>query len=152
MKGKKFIIRVFATIMIGVGFLLVTGVACSQNIYVPKLKEYKVEFPVVPGKKSPVFTFRVDKDGCVEKILRSDLTVISPYKGKQPPWPKEIKYFGSLNDSQCREGVIAIEGSPIEYWWDDPETGDKYCLFAYCPDPWIFYEICPQDPYRPSCP
>jgi hypothetical protein len=145
MEGKKFIIRVLATTMIGAGFLLVTGVAWCEHKYAPRVPEYWVEFPG-GGKVRLVID---PQTGCIGKVFDAKG---NPISAKNPNWlkeGKEVVYFGSLTDSQCQQGVIAIQGSPIEYWI---RVGGYYvCIGAYDPACGRWYQPC-NGPYLPRCP
>jgi len=149
MEGKKFIIRVFAVIMIGAGFLSVTVFAASKPQLVPKVGKV-VKWVSFPGDGN--VSYEVDpENGCIQKFFYEDGSQIKPTK--RPSWLREKKEtvdFGSFTDSQCRQGVIAIEGTPIEYW--GYANGWWYCIGAWdseCGDYGHWYQSC-QDPY--TCP
>jgi hypothetical protein len=145
MEGKKCIIRVFATIMIGAGFLSVmVGAADKPQLGPRVLKVVKwVSFPG-DGKVS----YEVDpKNGCIQKFFYENGKQIPP---ERPGWLREGKKtvdFGSFTDSQCRQGVIAIGSSPIEYW--GYANGYYYCIGAYDPACPAWYQPC-RDQY-PGC-
>lgn len=146
MEKKKFIIWVFAIMFISAGILSVTAIAGSKTEFVPRvLKVVKwVGFPG-DGKAS----YEVDSEnGCIQNFFYKNG---KPIKPKQPGWLREGKKtvdFGSFTDSQCRQGVISIGGSPIEFW--GYANGSYFCIGAWDPACPAWYQPC-RDKY-PSCP
>jgi len=151
MKGKKLMVKLFSTIVVGAVFLLVTGVACSTDTtYAPKVSTFEATFPGDANVK-----FRVNSEtGCIDAIFDEKGEPHEVKKVEKPPRlkiGKEIKYFGSLTAPQCRQGVIALEGSPVEFIFQDYETGWVMCIFAIdfdCDPPRVY----PCDDTYPECP
>ena len=137
MKGIKFIIGILAIIMIGAGFLSVMEVVADEKPKAPIVIRAEVEFP---GEGKAWYTVN-PKNGCIMdwsdkkgKILEAKLP---------PPWLKPNKKtidFGSFTNSQCRQGVIGIEGTPIEYW--SYANGRWVCIGAYDPCNGNWYPRC----------
>ena len=128
MKGIKFIIGILAIIMIGAGFLSVMEVVADEKSKVPTVIRAEVEFP---GGKRAWYTVN-KKNGCIENW--SDTKGIIPEAKAPPPWlkpKKEIVDFGSFSNPQCRQGVIGIKGTPIEYW--SYVNGHWVCIGAWDP-------------------
>ena len=84
-------------------------------------------------KKHPV-------TGCIQKFAYPDGTDIPP---STPGWlnsPKVTVDFGNFDNRICREGMIAVKGSPIEYW--GYAYGSYYCIGAYDPAKPAWYQPC----------
>jgi len=147
MKGKKFIILVLAIIMIGTGFLSVQEVVATDlsKPRPPTASWVEVEFPGEGMAK-----YKVNPEsGCIDKFI--DSKGVIPAARKPPHWlvpGKKTFDLGSFSNPQCREGVIAIGGSPIEYWFYC--NGSWFCIGAFdpCNQKWyprcINYEPCPR--------
>ncbi len=145
MKGKKIIIRVLAIIMIGAGFLSVMEVVAGELPKAPMVIRADVGFP-----GGGMASYAVNpENGCIQDFYDKD-GKIPPTKTK-PGWlveGKEMVDFGSFSDSQCRQGVIGIGSSPIEYWvyakpywfcigaWD-PECGTYGKWYPRCKKPYV---------------
>ena len=146
MVRNKSIVVIIAVVMIGAGLLSVTVWAGGKPKLGPKVLKI-VNWVGFPGDGK--VSYEVDPaNGCIQNFYYANGKPIMP---KQPGWLREGKQtadFGSFTDSQCRQGVIGIGGSPIEYW--GYANGSYYCIGAYdqaCP---AWYQPC-RDSY-PSCP
>lgn len=152
MEGKKSIIRVFAIIIIGAGFLSVTIFAANKTCSAAEFRTL-IGFPG-GGKAS----YDVGPHGCIQKFYYETDKHKGIYKGKpipskRPSWLKEDREwveFGSFTDIRCRQGYIGIrikKGTPTEYWgW---ANGYYYCIGAYDPSCPAWYQPC-RDTY-PNC-
>lgn len=147
MKGKKFITRVFAIIMIGAGMFSCTEVVAGKLQVAPRVLKTMVGFP-----GDGMASYAVDPgNGCIQKFFYKNGEQIKP---KWPSWLVEGKKtvdFGSFTDSKCRQGVIGIGGSPTEYW--GYAYGSYYCIGAWdpeCPPYGRWYQPCLN--HYPSCP
>lgn len=137
MKGIKFIIGVLAIIMIGAGFLSVMEVVADELPKAPMVIRADVGFPG-GGEAS----YEVNpENGCIKDFYDK--------KGKisktklPPPWLKRGRKtfdLGSLSNSQCRQGVIGIGSSPIEYW--SYVNGHWVCIGAWDPCNGRWYPRC----------
>jgi hypothetical protein len=137
MKGKKSIIRVLTIVMIGAGLLSCMEVTAGELPKAPMVIRAEVGFPGGGMAKYAVNP----KNGCIEDFYDKDGKIL-PLK-TTPGWldkGKETVDFGSFTDSQCRQGVIGIGGSPIEYW--GYANGHWFCIGAWDPD-------CPK--WTPRC-
>jgi len=142
MKGKKLIIWMLAIIMIGAGLLSVMEVAADQSQKPPSLKVLKIrKYVGFPGDTEAKASYDVDPEtGCILNFFDKEG---KPIKSTSPSWLGKDKvtwYLGSLNDSQCQQGLIAIGSCPVEFWgWKD---GSYYCKFAWDYINYRFYQPC----------
>lgn len=139
MKGKKFIIRVLAIIMIGTGFLSVQKVVAGElsKPQPPTAKWVEVAFSGGGTAKYKVNP----SNGCIDKFIDREGDI--PEAKKPPDWlvpGSKMVDFGSFSNPQCREGVIAIGGSPIEYW--AYANGSWFCVGAFDPCNGRWYPRC----------
>jgi hypothetical protein len=137
MKGIKFILPVLAIIMIGAGFLSCMEVIAGESTNAPTVIRNEIGF-----RGGGMASYTVNpKNGCIQDFYDKDGKII-PIK-KPPRWlaeGKETVDFGSFSDSQCRQGVIAIGGSPIEYW--GYVNGIWTCIGAWDPSNGRWYPRC----------
>ena len=146
MNREKPIAVMTASIIIVTGFLSFSIDAAEKPQLSPKVFRV-VNWISFPGKGKA--SYEVDPvKGCIQNFYYENGKLIKP---KRPGWLREGKKtvdFGSFTDSQCRQGVIGIGGSPIEYW--GYANGYYYCIGAYDPACPAWYQPC-RDQY-PSCP
>lgn len=144
MKGKKFIIRVLAIIMIGAGLLSCMEVTAGELPRAPMVIRAEISFP---GGGTAKYSVNPE-NGCIQDFYDKDGKILPPET--TPGWlvkGKETIDFGSFTNSQCRQGVIGIGGSPIEYW--SYANGHWVCIGAWdpCNNSWYprckDYKTCP---------
>jgi hypothetical protein len=148
MERKRFFMRMFAITMIGAGFLSFTVGAESRSQHAPTIQKV-VKWVSFPGDGKAFYEVN-SRDGCIEKFFYKNGDQISSVE--KPHWfmtEKKAVDFGSFTDTECRQGVIAIGNTPIEYW--GYANGWWYCIGAYdgaCSPP-AWYQPC-RDSY-PDC-
>ena len=115
------------------------------------LESLSAEIPVqqysehsFPGDGKVFVQYHPNK-GCIQKFYYADED--GNPAGEIPPgtpgWLKADRTtvdFGNLNTPLCREGVIAVKGSPTEYW--GYANGSYYCIGAYDPVFPAWYQPC----------
>ena len=148
MMGKK-VTSVFFLLLMGCGFFSATAAIEEKEApeginVVPKVKKVHIVLP-----KDIEISFSTNPDtGCIQDFFDLRGNKIEPKKPKWLKEGKEIYDFGSFTNSVCREGIISVGGSPIEYW--GYANGSYTCLGAYDPACNEIYIPCKSE--YPSCP
>ena len=143
MKGKGFIIPVVAIIMIGAGLFScveakagrITNATMVARAEAPLVvREAYLGIPVEKNGKiefQPAGSYVVDPaTGCINIV--KNIKGMEVKGNDMPRWlDKERKTldFGSFSNSQCRQGVIGLSGSPTEYWVY--ANGSYFCIGAW---------------------
>ena len=110
----------------------------------PRISRAELVFP--GGGKASYVTD--PKTGCIQYFMDAKGEKIEP---NHPAWlanDRKIYDIGSFNDTQCRQGVIAINSCPIEY--NGIAHGTIFCIGAWDWANKIWYQPCRES--YPRCP
>jgi len=158
MKGTRFNLLMLAVILSATVLLPVSTVAAGDLPAVPNLKVVRVSLGFHGDDKleeiGVVASYDVDPaTGCIQNFYdKADKRI---YEEKEPPeWAakgKDIVYFASPSELHCRQSIIGVKGSPIEYW--GYANAHYFCLGAWdseCLPFGKWYQPC--RPIYPECP
>ena len=159
MKGTRFnLMMMLVLIMSAMVLLPVIKAAAGDLPATPNLRVVRVSLGFhgdqMLEKLGVVAFYNVDPvTGCIQHFY--DQTNKEIEEEKEPPdWVtkgKNIVYFTSPSDLQCRQSIIAVKGSPIEI--KAYVNGHYYCIGAWdseCPPFGKWYQPC--QPSYPQCP
>lgn len=162
MKGIKYLVAVIALLLITAGFISCREVKTgnSPKVEVETLSKKLPFAPII--KDSFIFfpgggrgSFEIDREtGCISGFFNKDS---KPIEGDATPiWltkGKTIYDIRSFNNSPCSQGLISIQGSPIEY--DGVRNGKAFCFGAWDPECGTnghWYDKCVKEGEEYRCP
>ena len=159
MKGTRWnLLKMLVVIMSATALLPVIKAAADDQPATPILKIVRVSLGFPDDEKlsqlGVVASYDVDPGtGCIKNFYDKANNRI--YEEKEPPdWVtkgKDIVYFSSPSDLQCRQSFIAVKGSPIEI--KGYINGHYYCIGAWdseCRPDGKWYQPCRSS--YPTCP
>jgi len=159
MKGTRFnLLSMLVLIMSAMVLLPVIKAAAGDLPATPNLRVVRVSLGFYGDEKLEALGVAASYDvdpatGCIQNFYDKEDNRIDEDK-KPPDWVaegKDVVYFTSPSDLQCRQSIIAVKGSPIEIIFY--ANGHYYCIGAWdpeCPPVGKWYQPC--QPSYPTCP